>query len=171
MKTESKTKTKKARRVEALDRGLVAALTEGGVLVSWRSLGTESNSTVYELYRDGKPIYRSGEGMATCYLDADGNAASVYKVITDGKDVSEEATAYPDNYFDIPLNKPSDGRTPDGKHYTYTPGDCSCGDLDGDGKYEIIVKWDPSNAHDNAHAGYSGNIILDAYRLNGEQLW
>ncbi|MCD8055305.1 MAG: rhamnogalacturonan lyase [Clostridiales bacterium] len=171
MNTESKTKTKKARRVEALDRGLVAVRTDSGVLVSWRSLGTESNSTVYELYRDGKPIYRSGEGMATCYLDADGNAASVYKVITDGKDTSEEATAHPDNYFDIPLNKPSDGRTPDGKHYTYTPGNCSCSDLDGDGKYEIIVKWDPSNAHDNAHAGYSGNVILDAYRLNGEQLW
>jgi len=51
------------------------------------------------------------------------------------------------------------------------PNDCSVGDVDGDGRYEIILKWDPSNAHDNAHDGYTGNVILDCYTLEGKQLW
>ncbi len=159
------------RQVEALDRGLVAVTTDDGILVSWRSLGTESNSTVYELYRDGELIYTSGEGMATCYLDASGTDASVYKVITEGTDESDEITAYSSNSFDIPLDKPSGGKTPDGSSYTYSPGDCSCADLDGDGEYEIVVKWDPSNAQDNSNSGYTGNVIIDAYKLDGTKLW
>ena len=45
------------------------------------------------------------------------------------------------------------------------------GDLDGDGEYEIIVKWDPSNAKDNSQGGYTGNVYLDAYKLDGTRLW
>ena len=33
----------------------------------------------------------------------------------------------------------------------------SVGDLDGDGDYEIVLKWDPSNAKDNSQSGYTGN--------------
>lgn len=51
------------------------------------------------------------------------------------------------------------------------PNDASIGDVDGDGEYEIILKWDPSNAHDNAHDGYTGNVLFDCYRLTGEKLW
>ena len=29
---------------------------------------------------------------------------------------------------------------------TYTPNDMSVGDVDGDGVYELFVKWDPSTA-------------------------
>ncbi|MCD7747507.1 MAG: rhamnogalacturonan lyase [Firmicutes bacterium] len=159
------------RQVEALDRGLVAVTTDDGILVSWRSLGTESNSTVYELYRDGELIYTSGEGMATCYLDVSGTDASVYKVITEWTDESDGITAYSSNSFDIPLDKPSGGKTPDGSSYTYSPGDCSCADLDGDGEYEIVVKWDPSNAQDNSNSGYTGSVIIDAYKLDGTKLW
>ncbi len=45
------------------------------------------------------------------------------------------------------------------------------GDLDGDGEYEIVLKGDPSNAKDNSQSGYTGNVFLDAYRLNGTRLW
>ena len=45
------------------------------------------------------------------------------------------------------------------------------GDVDGDGAYEIILKWDPSNSHDNAHDGYTGNVLFDCYRLDGTRLW
>lgn len=27
------------------------------------------------------------------------------------------------------------------------------------------------NAHDNAHDGYTGPVIFDCYKLNGQQLW
>jgi hypothetical protein len=33
------------------------------------------------------------------------------------------------------------------------------------------VKWDPSNAKDNSQSGYTGNVYLDAYELDGTQLW
>ena len=47
----------------------------------------------------------------------------------------------------------------------------SVGDLDGDGEYEYIVKWDPSNSKDNSVKGYTGNVYLDAYELDGTLLW
>ena len=59
----------------------------------------------------------------------------------------------------------------DRRKYTYSPGDASVGDLDGDGQYEIVLKWDPSNARDNAQDGYTADVILDAYELDGRQLW
>ena len=43
--------------------------------------------------------------------------------------------------------------------------------VDGDGEYELIVKWDPSNSHDNSHDGYTGDVILDCYKFDGTQLW
>ncbi len=159
------------RQVEALDRGLVAVSTDDGILVSWRSLGTESNDTVYELFRDGTSVYKSESGMATCYLDTAGTEASSYYVITDAKEQSATVTPHSKNFFDISLNVPEPGTTPSGERYTYTPGDASCGDLDGDGEYEIILKWDPSNAKDNSQSGYTGNVIIDAYKLDGTQLW
>ncbi len=55
--------------------------------------------------------------------------------------------------------------------YTYSPNDMSVGDLDGDGEYELVVKWDPSNAKDNSKTGYTGNVYFDAYKLDGTHLW
>ena len=69
------------------------------------------------------------------------------------------------------MQKPANGVTPAGDTYIYSPNDASIGDVDGDGEYEIILKWDPSNSHDNAHDGYTGEVLIDCYRLNGEQLW
>lgn len=57
------------------------------------------------------------------------------------------------------------------RQYNYSPGDASVGDLDGDGQYELVLKWDPSNARDNSQDGFTGNVILDAYELDGKQLW
>src|SRR5690606_13149681 len=86
-------------------------------------------------------------------------AASKQKSVINGK------------YLRIPLNVPAGGTTPDGVAYTYSPNDCSVGDLDGDGEYEIIVKWDPSNAKDNSQSGHTGNVFIDAYKLDGTFLW
>ncbi|WP_410808899.1 hypothetical protein [Micromonospora sp. 067-2] len=54
---------------------------------------------------------------------------------------------------------------------TYTPGDVSPGDLDGDGDYELIVKWNPSGAKDSSQSGFTAPAIIDAYRLDGTLLW
>ena len=75
------------------------------------------------------------------------------------------------------MNKPADGRSPkgemypEGQPYTYSANDMSIGDVDGDGELEYIVKWDPSNAHDVSHRGYTGNCYIDCYRLDGTLLW
>ena len=34
-----------------------------------------------------------------------------------------------------------------------------------------MLKWDPTNAKDNSQSGYTGNVYLDAYRLDGTRLW
>lgn len=56
-------------------------------------------------------------------------------------------------------------------NYTYHANDASVGDLDGDGEYEIVLKWDPSNAKDNSQSGYTGNVFLDGYELDGTRKW
>jgi hypothetical protein len=65
-----------------------------------------------------------------------------------------------------PANMPQDQRSErplqDRRQYTYSPGDASVADLDGDGQYEIVLKWDPSNARDNSQDGYTANVIIDA---------
>ncbi|WP_410808893.1 hypothetical protein [Micromonospora sp. 067-2] len=54
---------------------------------------------------------------------------------------------------------------------TYAPGDASTGDLDGDGDYELILKWDPSDAKDSSAYGFTSPTLIDAYKLDGTLLW
>ncbi len=74
------------------------------------------------------------------------------------------------NKLYIPLQIPPDGTLPDGRTYSYTANDCSVGDVDGDGTYEVFLKWDPTIVNDNA-GGYSGKQIFDCYKLDGTRLW
>ncbi len=161
--------------VEYLDRGINAINTGSGMLVSWRFNANDPDNAVFQLYRDGNLIYTSEAGMATSYLDKGGNASSSYRVDTviGGKVTSSDTCKLVSNtnYFNIPMDVPAGGTTPDGVAYTYSPNDCSTGDVDGDGIYEIFVKWDPSNSKDNSHSGYTGNVYIDCYRLSGEKLW
>ena len=53
----------------------------------------------------------------------------------------------------------------------YVANDASVGDLDGDGQLEIVLKWDPTNAKDNSQSGVTGNVFIDAYKLDGTRLW
>lgn len=164
-----------SRQVENLDRGLVAIKTSSGVYLSWRYLGTDSSSIGFYIYRNGSKVNSSLITNSTNYLDTSGSSSSTYYVqgVVNGSvtDTSNKVSVQSNNYFDISLNKPSGGTTPDGTTYTYSPNDASVADLDGDGEYEIILKWDPSNSKDNSQDGYTGNVIIDAYKLNGTRLW
>lgn len=44
--------------------------------------------------------------------------------------------------------------------------DASVGDLDGDGNYEIVLKWDPTDSKDSAGADFTGNAYIDAYKID-----
>lgn len=156
--------------VEYLDRGISAINTGNGMLISWRFLANDADDSVFKLYRDNELIYTSDVNNATSYLDPSGNSSSKYRVETfsGGKMVSSDYCTMISNesYFDIPLDVPKGSSS-----YTYSPNDCSVGDVDGDGQYEIFVKWDPSNSQDNSKSGVTGNVYIDCYTLEGEKLW
>ena len=169
--------------MEKLDRGTVAVKTNDGVYLSWRLLGTESlTNQAFDIYRDSEKIYTTGEHDATCYTDSKGTADNKYTVVPKGEaiDKTEAVDVWTTNttykgrsvaYKDIAFKVPDGGKTPKDEEYTYTANDMSVGDLDGDGEYEYIVKWDPSNSKDNSVKGYTGNVYLDAYELDGTLLW
>lgn len=73
---------------------------------------------------------------------------------------TDPIAAWPQPYHEVPID-PIDG---------YRPGDASVGDLDGDGRYEIVLQQD-YRPRDNSHAGVTGRPILDAYKLDGTRLW
>ena len=135
--------------------------------------------TEFNVYRNGEKITSQPVSTGTLYNDAyTSRNAATYEVrpVVKGKETNHKNGRYtcppmpPTGYIRIPMNKPANGVTPAGDTYTYSPNDASIGDIDGDGEYEIILKWDPSNSHDNAHDGYTGEVLIDCYRLNGEQL-
>ena len=158
-----------------LDRGLVAVWTEEGVFLSWRLLAVEPFDLGFHVYRNGARITSEPITTSTNYLDREGTVNDQYHVVPVRGglelDPSETTLVWQQNYLSIPLVKPEDGVTPAGERYRYSANDGSAADLDGDGRYEIIVKWDPSNSKDNAHDGYTGNVYIDAYTLDGEMLW
>ena len=163
-------------QMERLDRGVVALpAQEQGIFISWRLLGTDAEGTTFDLLRDGKTIAKGLK--VTNYTDKKGTSTSRYSVISTSRKLensksrnndmspSIEVLPWSDLYLSIPLNRPEGGATPDRRPYQYRPNDCSVGDVDGDGQYELFLKWDPSNAHDNAHDGYTGDVIIDCYKI------
>lgn len=163
------------RQMEYLDRGLVAVKTDVGVFVSWRLLGTEPSDISFNLYRNGKKVNNTPIFTSTNYLDASGTTSAAYTVraVLNGKQqpASEEVSVWGGSYLDVPLQKPADGTNQDGSVYTYNANDASVGDVDGDGQYELILKWDPSNSKDNSQSGVTGEVYIDSYKLDGTLLW
>ena len=164
--------------MEKLSRGLMAMpAQDGGIFVSWRMLGTDNApATTFDLLRNGEVIAANIRNK-TNFVDRSGNQASDYQVVTkvNGKvtETSETVTPWSENYKVMQLDRP-DGGVDDvtGEHYSYTPNDCSTGDVDGDGDYELIVQWQPSNKTDNSNEKrHPGKEYIDCYRLNGELLW
>jgi rhamnogalacturonan endolyase len=167
-----------ARQAEFLDRGVVAVKTDAGVFLSWRLLGDESYKTGFNVYRDRKKLNHKPLTATTHYLDAGGTTSSTYTVrsMNDGHEHSRPgrlaaAAVWGSPYLSIPLSKPADGVTPVGEAYSYRANDASVGDLDGDGEYEVVLKWDPTNQKDNSQSGYTGEVFMDAYKLDGTFLW
>ncbi len=178
--------------LEPLQRGLVALKQEDGrVFISWRLLGSDPAGAAFNLYRvndTGAPVKLNSSPLSgpTCYTDAEpGRGALRYFVrpLFQGKEydaspaftLAADAPARP--WLEIPLSRPEGGVTrpwgkfTEGQSYTYSANDGSVGDVDGDGVLEFFVKWDPSNSHDNSHAGVTGDTYLDAYRMDGTRLW
>lgn len=161
------------RNMENLDRGVVAVQTEEGVFLSWRRLATESADTNFEVYRNKEKIT---EGAITNYVDSAGTINDFYTIVCNGT-MSESVAVLDNNYIEIPLHDTPDYdgdavMSRDGITYGYyMPGDSTYGDLDGDGEYEIVMLWNPSDAKDAASGGRTGKVYMDAYKLDGTFMW
>ncbi len=163
-------------KMEPLGRGVVAMPTkDGSVAVSWRYLTSDPENQAFDVYCDGKKINSKPLTESTFLTHKNkGGKDCVYTVkpLKGGKEGSFTLNAdAPREYLSIPLDKPALGVEPFGKEYFYTANDASVGDVDGDGEYEIILKWDPTDSHDNAHDGFTGPTLIDCYRLDGTKLW
>ena len=159
-----------------MDRGLIAINDGQQTYIGWRRLETDSEDVAFDVYR--KPPRTKPTKL---------NDAPITKItnFTDDKPgVLQEGTRYfivplingemgepvvanvnyekVPPFFSIELNAPDSN---------YSANDCSVADLTGDGRYEIILKWDPDNSHDNSQSGETDNVFLDAYTQDGKRLW
>jgi rhamnogalacturonan endolyase len=155
--------------VESLDRGVVAVVQQGAVYVGWRMFGYEYDRenparVAYNLYRDENLVATVTD--STNFRDTGGNAASSYAValVRDGVEGprSTPVTPWAQNFLRVPLQAPG---------AIYNAHDSTLGDLDGDGQYEVILLWQPMDAHDNSQAGVTSNVFIDALKLDGTRLW
>lgn len=161
------------RPMEYLDRSLVPLETNNGVYLTWRMLGTDPADIGFNLYRDGVKINDNPITETTNYTDNDGTVNSLYQVevIWDDKDnemfeETEVWALYPaiasSGKSPVPLKKIDLPPPPIIEGVEFVPGDMSVGDLNGDGRYELIFEWEASNGK---------NSFLEAIDLDGNSLW
>jgi rhamnogalacturonan endolyase len=167
--------TQAAKQMEYLDRGVIAISSGNGVYVGWRMLGDDPTNIGFNVYRNSTKLNSSPITNSTNYFDASGTTSATYSIraVVSGTEsgASNASAVWANPHTTLNLQRPGGSTTPSGEAYTYSPSDLSVGDLDGDGQYEVIVKWEPSNSKDNSQSGYTGNVYIDAYTLNGTQLW
>lgn len=163
-------------RTEKLNRNVVVVPQNSSgrsYLVSWRMLDTDDDYTTFDVMRNGT-IIKSDVNNATNCLDASGSSTSTYRIITkrhgEPIDTTEAVTPWKDVFMQVRLDRPADGVFHDVSYY-YSPNDCSVADVDGDGEYEIVVKWNPSAEADNSQGGFTGPTIFDCYEFDGTRLW
>ena len=159
---------------EHLDRGLISMRSGNSNFLSWRLLASDTPGSGFDVYRGSTKVNSAPIVAGTDYTDAGAPAGASYSVRPAGTTTlaaSAPTTTLASTYMDVPIQIPPGGTTPDGVAYTYSANDASVGDLDGDGQYEIVLKWDPSNSKDNSQSGYTGDVYVDAYKLNGTRLW
>ena len=173
--------------MEKLGRGLVAVrTTPTEIYLSWRLLANDRDGIAFNLYRsadEGAPQRLNTEPIALTTDFVDGAApmdvASYTYFVRSVIDGAEQepsapftlsAVDPPRPYLRVALQRP-EGGVEGGSSFTYNANDASVADLNGDGEYEIVVKWEPSNPRDSSQDGFTGPNIFDAYELDGTLLW
>jgi rhamnogalacturonan endolyase len=167
-----------ARQIERLDRGLVAVKSGSNVFLSWRLFATDPDNVRFNVYRgsEATPLNSTPLDAAHTSYTATGGLDATYSVeVRVGNVVVERSKpvgVWANQYLNIPVEKPVGYLANNKSEYTdYSIYDGSVGDLDGDGQYEIVFFWAPANMKDNSQSGVTGNVFIDAYKLDGTKLW
>ncbi|OYX84834.1 MAG: hypothetical protein B7Y83_06875, partial [Flavobacteriales bacterium 32-34-25] len=163
------------RQMESLDRGLIAVKENGHFYVGWRVLGTDADNLAFNLYRKSgtKAAIRVNDqpiSGATNLIDEKANPTEdntwFIKTVVNGVEKETKgsfsilANSPDKNYLSIPLKA----------KLGYTPNDLSTGDLDGDGRYDLVVHM-AGIGKDNSFTGISDTPVFQAYTLDGKFLW
>jgi hypothetical protein len=161
------TSTVNGKQVEKLDRGVVSVHSGSGNLITWRLLGTDPSGIAFNVYRGSTKLTASPVTNSTNYLDSGAAAGQTYTVkpVLNGSEQAAEGPAlnFANGYLDVPIQNPNSS--------LYVANDAGTGDLDGDGKLDIVLKWDPTNAKDNSQSGVTDVVYVDGYKLDGTRLW
>jgi hypothetical protein len=162
---------------ERIDRGMVAMPIEGNrVYLGWRLLADDPKGIAFNLYRsrgnsEPSQINVQPVSKTTDFVDAspptDGDLTYVVRPVTDGKErtssdsVVVRAGSSPRVYLSIKLAG------------SYTFQKVGIADLNGDGKYDFVVKQPNSNV--DPYDGYwhksPGTYKIEAYLSDGSFLW
>jgi hypothetical protein len=166
----------KTRVTETLDRGLVALPCPQGTYLSWRLLKTDPANAAFDVYRqvegarrerlNSLPITRT-----TDFLDNTPPAGepTTYRVRLRGGKASK--TALPGGrarelaYLSIPFSD------------DFQASKVGVGDLDGDGRYDVVVKhpghnvWCWNQSGPGRWERSPDTYKLDAYTTDGKRLW
>lgn len=151
-----------ARIMERLDRGLVAVPVPGGTFLSWRLLGPEQGSGIgFNVYRGSQRLNASPLTGGTNFADRTGGSGRyTVRAVVDGQEqaASAPATVFGGGHASIPL-----AAIPGAAPADYYVQHAWPGDLDGDGRYEIVVSRLPLAGGRRSY--------LEAYSMTGGRLW
>lgn len=159
---------------EHLDRGLVVAKghTEGQYFASWRMLSSDDANTSFTILKDGKP-YKENILNSTS-VKVYGKPTTKWQIVASRKtdniyipcEISKAVLPWNKPYLELKVTPPPVAAA--NSKCKYTANDCSVGDVDGDGQYELFIKWDPTDSHDNSHYGYTCDVFISCYKLDME---
>ncbi len=163
------------RVTERLDRGLIAAATPSGTYLSWRLLPRDSAEAAFDVYRhegNAPPVKLNPQPLTrtTDYLGPPTPAGARYTVRRIGDRGPDEAAVIATAdagaaYWRVPLAE------------KVTPSRVAVGDLDGDGRYDYVIKypghdiWCWNEAGPNRWERSKDTYKIEAYTADGKRLW
>lgn len=167
---------------EKLDRGLSGIPAGNGFYLSWRMLLSDRQDMPFDVYRsvdggralklNGEPIVRTSDFLDTA---ADLSKDNVWTLKSNGKTLAtwtRKGGGPLNPYISVPIERPAPRKIfGTDQEYTYTANDATVADLDGDGEYEFVLKWEPSITKLPPARGFAGATYIDAYEMDGTRLW
>ncbi|MBQ3672772.1 MAG: hypothetical protein II924_04385 [Kiritimatiellae bacterium] len=168
---------------ERMGRGVYAVRqTEKDVMVGWRYKSSDPTNIAFNVYANGTKLNASPIADVTYFKTPWTGRATTYEVraVVGGREATFKVSGSwtlpanaPVGSFDIALTPPPKTKMPDGTAVAHHPCDCSIGDLDGDGEYELVVIWWPDNGADNSSWHKTGDTWLEGVKLDGtnRSLW